>query len=266
LQDASLSAEHKGGTLAYRDKGVAAAWKSSLDRLDRKVPVDVAAIRHLVLAAALAPGEPIPVLLMTPACAALDSKLAEHEIRDGLNRLRRVGLVTGDQPGHVTIHRLVGHFARDLIEGADAAAEVMGRVLFEQTSEINGSGRASGMLPLQIHLLHLANQLRMGDVAVAGYLDNQLGDHLVMVGDLAAALQSYKAGLEIRKRLAEADPSNAGWQRDVWASMWRLRDFEESGITWRDIARKMEEMDCNGTLLPTDREFLERARAEATKE
>ena len=34
-------------------------------------------------------------------------------------------------------------------------------------------------------------------------------------GNLAAALTSYQASLAIRERLAQADPNNARWQRDL---------------------------------------------------
>ncbi|MBT4690738.1 MAG: tetratricopeptide repeat protein [Rhodospirillaceae bacterium] len=37
-------------------------------------------------------------------------------------------------------------------------------------------------------------------------------------GDLSAALQSYRAALVIRERLADADPKHAGWQRDLSVS------------------------------------------------
>ena len=38
---------------------------------------------------------------------------------------------------------------------------------------------------------------------------------LVAQGDLAEALKAYRDGLAIRERLAQADPGNAGWQRDL---------------------------------------------------
>jgi hypothetical protein len=41
-------------------------------------------------------------------------------------------------------------------------------------------------------------------------------------GDLGAALASYQTGLEIRERLAKADPGNAGWQRDLALSYGHL--------------------------------------------
>jgi len=46
----------------------------------------------------------------------------------------------------------------------------------------------------------------------------------VDAGDLAAARDHYQAGLDIRERLAAADPTNAGWQRDLSVSHERLGD------------------------------------------
>jgi tetratricopeptide (TPR) repeat protein len=41
---------------------------------------------------------------------------------------------------------------------------------------------------------------------------------LVAPGNLAEALQSFRDSLAIRERLAQADPGNAGWQRDLSVS------------------------------------------------
>ena len=41
-------------------------------------------------------------------------------------------------------------------------------------------------------------------------------------GNLAAALTSYQASHDIFERLAQADPGNAGWQRDLALSYGRV--------------------------------------------
>jgi tetratricopeptide (TPR) repeat protein len=51
---------------------------------------------------------------------------------------------------------------------------------------------------------------------------NKVGDIKAAQGDLAEALGAYQASQAIREGLAEADPSNAGWQRDLYVSYWRL--------------------------------------------
>jgi len=92
---------------------------------------------------------------------------------------------------------------------------------------------------------------------------NQLGDVLLAQGDGPGALQAYRESEVTFKRLAASDPSNAGWQRDLWVSLWRLRDFPESGVSWGQVVERMEDMDARGVLLPTDRQFLEIARGNA---
>jgi tetratricopeptide (TPR) repeat protein len=44
------------------------------------------------------------------------------------------------------------------------------------------------------------------------------GNVLRNQGDLAGALAAFRESLQVRRRLAEADPSNAGWQRDLSVS------------------------------------------------
>jgi hypothetical protein len=41
-------------------------------------------------------------------------------------------------------------------------------------------------------------------------------------GDLAGALSAYEESKAIAERLAASDPSNAGWQRDLVVSLWKL--------------------------------------------
>jgi tetratricopeptide (TPR) repeat protein len=47
-------------------------------------------------------------------------------------------------------------------------------------------------------------------------------------GDLAAALRSYQASHDIFARLAEADPGNAGWQRDLSVSHNKIGDVQRA--------------------------------------
>jgi hypothetical protein len=44
---------------------------------------------------------------------------------------------------------------------------------------------------------------------------NKIGDVLVAQGDLPGALVEFRAGMAIRKALADADAGNAGWRRDL---------------------------------------------------
>jgi hypothetical protein len=51
---------------------------------------------------------------------------------------------------------------------------------------------------------------------------NKLGDVQMVQGDLAGARGSFEQCLKIRKKLAASDSTNAGWQRDLFASHARI--------------------------------------------
>ena len=64
-----------------------------------------------------------------------------------------------------------------------------------------------------------ADAARLRSVAL-----NDDGDILMDEGDRAGALKAYEESLEIARRLAAADPGNAGWARDVSVSLDRIGD------------------------------------------
>jgi hypothetical protein len=57
----------------------------------------------------------------------------------------------------------------------------------------------------------------------------RVGDVLVAQGNLPEALKSFRDGLAIRDRLAQADPGNAGWQRDLIVSCVKLAGIDQTG-------------------------------------
>ncbi|WHO72116.1 tetratricopeptide repeat protein [Rhizobium sp. BT03] len=56
---------------------------------------------------------------------------------------------------------------------------------------------------------------KVGDERAIGVLYERIGDMCRAEGDAKGALQAYRNGLNIAKALAERDPSNAEWQRDL---------------------------------------------------
>jgi len=69
--------------------------------------------------------------------------------------------------------------------------------------------------------------------------------------------------MAIRQALADADPKNTAWRRDVAVSLWKLADIEGGGVGWAEVAAAWEAMAADGVLLPPDRPFLEAARRRA---
>jgi hypothetical protein len=93
----------------------------------------------------------------------------------------------------------------------------------------------------------------------------RLGDVRRVQGDLAGALEAYTEGKGIAEKLAAADPGNAGWQRDLIVSHWRLADTQErlpgredeAASHWAaalEIARRLAD---EGRLAPADGYFVE---------
>ena len=70
-----------------------------------------------------------------------------------------------------------------------------------------------------------------------------------------------RTALEIQREARRAGPSNAGWQRDLSVSMYRLAIMEGSGVSWAEVLARMEAMKARGVLLPKDEPLLEQARA-----
>ena len=54
----------------------------------------------------------------------------------------------------------------------------------------------------------------------------EVGDVQVAQGDLAGALNSYRDSLAIADRLAQSDPGNAGWRRDLSVSYKKIGDVQ----------------------------------------
>ena len=76
---------------------------------------------------------------------------------------------------------------------------------------------------------------------------------LVAQGELPQAEQAFRAGMDIHKRLAEQDPGNAQWQRDLSVSHNKIGDVlvaqgelpqaEQAFRAGMDIARRLAEQD-----------------------
>jgi len=95
-------------------------------------------------------------------------------------------------------------------------------------------------------------------------LDEQ-GDVATAQGDLKAARQYFTDGLAIAKKLADDDISNAGYQRDVGVSHFKLAglDGEDAQGHWNAAYDVFKALDEAGKLLPADKAGLEMLREKA---
>jgi tetratricopeptide (TPR) repeat protein len=100
---------------------------------------------------------------------------------------------------------------------------------------------------------------RGGNAREQGVALHWVGDVQVAQGDLAGALKSYRDSFAIADRLAQSDPGNAGWRRDVAASHGRLAiAFKKSGETPKALDALRQGRDIMArltTLSPTNAEW-----------
>jgi hypothetical protein len=99
-----------------------------------------------------------------------------------------------------------------------------------------------------------------------------VGDVAVAQGQLNEAARNYGWGLAIIKKLVEADPSNAQWQRDLYMSYCKSADLAERRNKsteakgyWKQGFEVLSDIDKRGLhIQPEDWKNLEILRQKAS--
>lgn len=89
---------------------------------------------------------------------------------------------------------------------------------------------------------------------------NKIGRVEVAQGDLTGARDSYSKSLAIRESLAEADPSSARLQRDLFYIYRRIALLGDPEFPWSRVVEKLENMASKGILSPADQHYLDEAK------
>jgi len=76
--------------------------------------------------------------------------------------------------------------------------------------------RIAGMMYILLWFANLGNRFNF-----------DLQDALANTTDLATCQSLLQSARTAQERLAATDPGNAGWQRDIWVSCWRLATMPE---------------------------------------
>ena len=84
----------------------------------------------------------------------------------------------------------------------------------------------------------------------------------VAQGDLPGALASYEASKQIREQLAERDPGNAGWQRDLIVSNVKLNQVTGEKSYLQQALAIAEDMQAKGILAPADAWLIDAIKSE----
>ena len=180
-------------------------WRTftvSYDRLAPAEATDALALRLLQHASHFAPGIALPVELVTQSLALPEDTPARAPGR-ALRRLLDLGLLDGT-PDAPVLHRLLAAFVQQAAPDDEAQAAVE-RVMRDVSYDLGKKGIPAPLLALQPHLRHItAVALVRGDEQAAT-LANNLGYHLNMIGDYAAARPLYARALAIREQVLGSD-------------------------------------------------------------
>jgi tetratricopeptide (TPR) repeat protein len=187
------------------DLHVGRTFALSWDRLDPTDPVDVIGRSLLQHAAFLAPGEPIPhVLLVAPIELPQDEADAMLIVQDALHRLLSLGLLDALESDVYTIHRLVTAFVQQVGGDSERARIAIEQILLTTAQHVNHSGNPARLLPLQSHLRAITDAARKREDVFAARLCNELSYHLQEVGDYRNARRYCEQALIIfEKRLGQ---------------------------------------------------------------
>ena len=203
LTGTRLKQEHNP---TQHDLHIGRSFAMSYTQLDASDTIDALALHLLARAAHFAAGEPIPRDLLL---ATLERDTADPErlmdAEDGLQRLSEVGLLEiGRQDGSLTLHRLLAAFVQQAAPDTEAQAAVE-RVMRSISYDLLTKGIPAPLVALQPHLRHItAAALVRGDEDAAT-LANNLGYHLKMIGDYAAARPLSERALAIREQMLGSD-------------------------------------------------------------
>jgi len=198
--NATAHEQHVGRTFAL-----------SFDRLQpHQSENDRFAIALLARAAYFAPGEPLPLdLLLSTITPSEDNPLSAD---DALTRLLELGLIepATEDSEHVSLHRLIANFTRDVIRDEQVQNDVE-QAVQERVRRQNDAGYPAAIRTWDTHLRHIVEVAMEREDHQAAQLCNSMGFYLIMSGDLAGAQPYYERALAIRERVLGPDhPDTAG--------------------------------------------------------
>ena len=175
-------------------------------------PQDALALALLARSAWFAPGQPIPHALLLASMELVDEEEWALQATDALAQLANLGLLEMAADGDLLIHRLVAHF----VQRADArltetAQRAVAATLLTAANRLNNAGVPGPLLTWQSHLRHITDVVHSQADEQAAGLCNELGFHLQMMGDSAAARPYFERALAIHEEVLGANhPDTAG--------------------------------------------------------
>ncbi|MEW8496198.1 MAG: tetratricopeptide repeat protein [Candidatus Thiodiazotropha taylori] len=223
LEHPSLSGSDSHSPTEH-EQHVGRTFALSWDQLDPEDTTDTIALNLLSEAAVLAPGEPIPRLLLLaisqPEQPDEDFLIAQAE---ALQRILSLGLLQSEADGSLVMHRLVGLFVQQQTNDWEVTCERVETHFGNQAYKINEQGLPAPLLPWRAHLKHLAEQAETRDSKMASHLWGQFGYHRIMVAQYDGARDAFKRALAIDE--AAFGPNHPNVAADIHNIGYALREL-----------------------------------------
>lgn len=235
----------RGISPTKHDMDVWRTFALSYWRLDADDDTDGEAIKLLVRAARLAPGEPMPEELLTPSldpyrAPGTEPSLPATLARDALERLTDVGLLGKETDGAYGMHRLVAAFALAEISDDDAQAAVEAACA-RAAREAFEEGHPARQEALLSHVRFLADAAieRVDDSAAD--LCTAASNGLVQLGTYDEALPYAQRAVDITADLHGTNDRNTLQRRsNVGMLLKSMREWDVAMAVYKEVLEAQE--------------------------
>jgi tetratricopeptide (TPR) repeat protein len=228
---------HKSAAHGKYGRSVWATFSIALDDIVAGGPDDAPCPEAETVMGVLAHLEPdeVPEFLLAPLYEGGGAAMTEAALDRALAELTAAGLVAWgkfeDGTSHLGVHRLVQDIMRARLteQGRVAAIAALAtraiRFSFDwHTGTVAGMLGHGRWLPHASRVLDFAPDVVGDGESWATWIALFIGDHQLSRGSTIAAEASYRRAVAVAERLAQADPGNAGWQRDLSVSHNKFGD------------------------------------------
>lgn len=223
------------------DQHVIRTFALSFDQLNPSDSLDRVALNLLARLVCLAPGEPVPVSLLTQSMAE-----SELDCAAGFVRLREIGMVdpTGtDQT--IRIHRLIVAYLLHVLPNAllDSAQQAIEHALLTVVRPLNACSDHHAVLKLETHLRAVTNAAIPRRDHQTAHLCHVLGRHLCEIEKSQAARHYLELGLAIGEASCGATDlllapilHDLGWLVDGFGECQQSLSYHQRALAIREQA------------------------------
>jgi tetratricopeptide (TPR) repeat protein/serine/threonine protein kinase len=207
----------------------------SFHRLNPSEALDQVALEVLARAACLAPGEPIPLRLLTRALheeGEIPPSQALDQTTEALQRLEELGLVRLESGERIRLHRLVVAYIEQI--SSDVVAQVRPALevaLCSEAEQLNAAGYPAALLAWQAHLRTLVNTAYYAgrEDELAARLYHALGEHFRQIGEYERARICLTGAVQVREQVwGQGDERTARTLTDLGLLFFSLEDLDKA--------------------------------------